>query len=478
VTGTLTALWRDGAPADASVPFLRVPGGQVWSYGDLERQSGRIANGLVAAGVAPGDRVAAQLQKSPGVLALYLGCLRSGAVFLPMNTAYTPAEVDYLLADSSPAVALVGDEGAATLAALAEGQPAEFADVERAPRDLAAILYTSGTTGRPKGAMLTHGNLVSNAVTLASAWGFGGSDVLVHALPTYHAHGLFVAVNCVLASGCSMVFLPRFDPDAVLDALPAATVFMGVPTMYVRLLASPRLDRARCERMRLFVSGSAPLSAATHAEFAARTGQQILERYGMTETVMLTSNPLHGARKPGTVGPPLPGVSVRVVPRAGAGDADGVGGVEVRGPNVFAGYWGKPELTAMEMTADGWFRTGDLGRFDDDGYLELVGRSKDLVISGGLNVYPKEVEAVLDGLDGVVESAVIGVPDADLGEAVVAVVVPVGGAPIDEASLRAAARAELAGFKCPKRFHLVEELPRNTMGKVEKNVLRERFGGP
>ncbi len=298
--------------------------------------------------------------------------------------------------------------------------------------------------------------------------------MLVHALPTYHAHGLFVAVNCVLASGASMIFLPRFDPDVVLDSLPAATVFMGVPTLYTRLLASPRLDRAACAHMRLFVSGSAPLSAATHRSFSARTGHEILERYGMTETVMITSNPLHGARKPGTVGPPLPGVSVRVVEREG--EADGVGDVEVRGPNVFAGYWGKPDLTASEMTGDGWFRTGDLGRLDDDGYLELVGRSKDLVISGGLNVYPKEVEAVLDRLDGVVESAVIGVPDADLGEAVVAVVVPVAGADVSESTLRAAARAELAGFKCPKRVFLVAELPRNTMGKVEKTVLRERFG--
>ncbi len=453
---------------------------------------------MVAAGVVAGDRVAVQLEKSPAVLALYLACLRAGAVFLPMNTSYTPAEVDYLVGDAAPALVLRGDSGAERLASLAAGQTETFSDVGRGPDDLAALLYTSGTTGRPKGAMLTQRNLTSNALTLTSAWGFTAADVLVHALPTYHAHGLFVAVNCVLASGASMVFLPRFDPDAVLDALPAATVFMGVPTLYTRLLSSPRLDREACAHMRLFVSGSAPLSAATHRSFAARTGHEILERYGMTETVMITSNPLHGARKPGTVGPPLPGVSVRVVARADAsegsdgshgrggaagsdgrdgsvGDVGDVGDVEVRGPNVFAGYWGKPDLTASEMTSDGWFRTGDLGRFDDDGYLELVGRSKDLVISGGLNVYPKEVEAVLDRLDGVVESAVIGVPDPDLGEAVVAVVVPVAGADVSESTLRAAARAELAGFKCPKRVFIVAELPRNTMGKVEKAVLRERF---
>jgi malonyl-CoA/methylmalonyl-CoA synthetase len=469
----LVALWRTGAPDDPEAPFLRVPGGGAWTYATLAGESARLANGLVAAGVRPGDRVAAQLEKSPSVLALYLACLRAGAVFLPMNTSYTAAEVDYLLGDARPALSLLGAEGAASLATLCDGQPEEFADVARTADDLAAILYTSGTTGRPKGAMLTHRNLTSNALTLTSAWGFTGADVLVHALPTYHAHGLFVAVNCVLASGSSMVFLPRFEPEAVLDELPTATVFMGVPTLYTRLLASARLDRAACAHMRLFVSGSAPLSADTHHSFAERTGHQILERYGMTETVMITSNPLDGERKPGTVGPPLPGVSVRVVPRAG--EADGVGDVEVRGPNVFAGYWGKPELTAREMTSDGWFRTGDLGRLDADGYLELVGRSKDLVISGGLNVYPKEVETVLDRLDGVVESAVIGVPDADLGEAVVAVVVPVAGASVDESSLRAAARASLAGYKCPKRVHLVDELPRNTMGKVEKAALRERF---
>jgi malonyl-CoA/methylmalonyl-CoA synthetase len=341
------------------------------------------------------------------------------------------------------------------------------------------MLYTSGTTGRPKGAMLTHRNLASNAVALHQRWGFRPNDVLLHALPVFHTHGLFVATNCVLANGTGMIFLPRFDPAVVLEQLPRTTVFMGVPTFYTRLLADPRLDETVCRNARLFVSGSAPLLASTHAEFAARTGHRILERYGMTETSMITSNPLDGERRPGTVGFPLPDVDVRVTdPSTDAVlEAGTVGAVEVRGPNVFAGYWKRPELSASEMTADGFFRTGDVGVFDDDGYLQLVGRSKDLIISGGLNVYPKEVEEVIDDLDGVLESAVIGLPDADFGEAVVAVVVAEPGVAVDAGEWREQARRRLAAFKVPKRFVVVDALPRNAMGKVEKAKLRAAYGG-
>jgi malonyl-CoA/methylmalonyl-CoA synthetase len=357
---------------------------------------------------------------------------------------------------------------------LAAEQPDGHDPVATAPDDLAAILYTSGTTGRPKGAMLTQRNLASNAMALHEIWGFRPDDVVLHALPVFHTHGLFVATNCALANGTGMIFLPRFEPAAVLEQLSRATVFMGVPTFYTRLLAEPGLDADACRHVRLFVSGSAPLLAATHDEFRARTGQRILERYGMTETSMITSNPLDGERRPGTVGFPLPDVDVRVVsPDTGAQlTAGDVGGIEVRGPNVFAGYWRQPERTATEMTPDGFFRTGDVGTVDGDGYLHLVGRSKDLIISGGLNVYPKEVEQVLDELEGIVESAVIGVPDPDFGEAVVAVVVAEAGVELDPAEVRRRARDRLAAFKVPKRVVVVTDLPRNAMGKVEKAKLR------
>ena len=343
--------------------------------------------------------------------------------------------------------------------------------------DLAAILYTSGTTGRPKGAMLTQRNLASNAAALHQIWGFQHDDVLLHALPVFHTHGLFVATNCVLANGTGMIFLPRFEPGAVIEQLPRATVLMGVPTYYTRLLADPRFTDDACRSIRLFVSGSAPLLAATHEEFAARTGHAILERYGMTETSMISSNPLDGERRAGTVGMPLPDVDVRVTDPANGEElpAGRVGGVEVRGPNVFAGYWGRPELTATEFTTDGFFKTGDVGMVDADGYLHLVGRSKDLIISGGLNIYPKEIEDVVDAIDGVEESAVIGVVDADFGEAVVAVVVARPGAVLDPDAVRAAARSRLAGFKVPKHVHVVDALPRNAMGKVEKAKLRSAF---
>ena len=459
---TLPDLFRRGRPAPGAV-LLETLDGRTLTYGEADRRTAALAHALVGAGVRRGDRVALQVEKSVDAVLLYLACLRAGAALLPLNPAYTADEVAYFLDDAEPALFLDGD-GLAAL--VADGGPETFDDVPVGPDDLAALLYTSGTTGRPKGAMLTHRNLASNAEVLASIWGFRAGDVLLHALPVFHVHGLFIALHCVLARGTSMVFLPRFDVDQVLAALPRATVFMGVPTYYTRLLDDARLDRAACAGMRLFVSGSAPLLATTHEAFRARTGHAIVERYGMTETAVIASTPLDGDRRPGTVGLPIPGVDVRIA-------ADEV--VEVRGPNVFAGYWRRPELAATEVTADGWFRTGDLGRFDPDGYLRLVGRAKDLVISGGLNVYPGEVEDVVDAIDGVLESAVIGVPDPDLGEQVVAVVVAVPGRVLDAGVVRASARERLAGFKVPKRVEVVDALPRNAMGKVEKAELRRRF---
>ena len=489
---TLARLLRERWPPDPSTLLLRTPGGLRMTYGDADAGSARLANALAGAGVERGDRVAVQVEKSPSAILLYLACIRSGAVLLPVNPAYTDAEVDHLVTDAEPkllvrdpareapvrgpAVLTADVQGNGTLAAAAAGQRERFDDVDPSPDDLAAILYTSGTTGRPKGAMLSHRNLASNAVALHRAWGFAEDDVLLHALPVFHTHGLFVATNCVLANGTGMIFLPRFDPGAVIADLPCSTVFMGVPTYYTRLLADARLDRETCRNVRLFVSGSAPLLPGTHEEFRARTGHTILERYGMTETSMITSNPLDGPRRPGKVGPPVPGVSVRVVPGTSGGTAPdasrSIGMVEVQGPNVFSGYWRRPELSATEFRADGWFRTGDMGSIDEDGYLAIVGRSTDLIISGGLNVYPKEVEDVLDEVDGVLESAVVGVPDADLGEVVVAVVVARPGQVLEEASVRAAARSRLAGFKVPRRVLVIDALPRNTMGKVEKAKLR------
>ncbi len=413
---------------------------------------------LVAKGVVKGDRVAVQVVKSPEALALYGAVVAVGAVFLPLNTAYTASEVAYFRQDAAPR--LFFDDAA--LAALS-GDAADFAPVDCEGDDLAAILYTSGTTGRSKGAMLTHQNLLSNARVLVDAWQFTDADVLLHALPIFHTHGLFVACNVSFMSGGAMIFLPSFDVKTVLAQMTRATVMMGVPTFYTRLLEQVDLDFAH---MRLFTSGSAPLLAQTHRDFAARTGHVILERYGMTETNMNTSNPYTGARRAGTVGRPLDGVQVRL-----SDVVDGVGMIEVRGPNVFAGYWQMPEKTAAEFTADGWFITGDLGTMDADGYLSIVGRSKDLVITGGYNVYPKEVEQVLDTCAGVVESAVIGLPHPDLGEAVFAVLV---GAP-DLAVIPAQLAAQLARFKLPKGMIVVDALPRNTMGKVQKAELRRIY---
>jgi malonyl-CoA/methylmalonyl-CoA synthetase len=484
----IIACLKDRA-ARADRVWLR--GGVPATYGDLLAETGRMANALAGLGLVKGDRLLVQVEKCEAVLTLYLACLRAGVVFLPVNPGYTVAETQHFLTDAEPALALVEGDRVAALAgmgarvlALAEflaqanDAPVGFADPDHGPGDLAAILYTSGTTGRSKGVMLSRENLASNAEALVGLWRFTEGDVLLHALPVFHTHGLFVATNCVLYSGASMIFQRAFAPDAVLAALPQATVMMGVPTFYTRLLADPRLERQVCGNIRLFISGSAPLSPATHAEWRDRTGQAILERYGMTETNMITSNPYDGDRRAGTVGMPLPGVEVRVTGPDGAPLPQGeAGSIEVRGPNVFGGYWRLPEKTAEEFRPGGWFITGDLGAFDADGYLSILGRAKDLVITGGLNVYPAEVEAALDDLPGVAASAVIGVPHHDFGEAVVACVIPAKGCSPDEAAIRAALRDRLAAFKLPKRVLILPDFPRNAMGKIQKAELRRAHRG-
>jgi malonyl-CoA/methylmalonyl-CoA synthetase len=480
--------------AGSSTEFLILPDGARITHADFVREAEAHAARLTARGLAPGDRVAIRLEKSPRFLALIAGAIRTGVVFVPLNPAYTPAEIDYFLADSGARL-LVADRGAeAALSPVAEARGVELATlapdgtgsfagnaapVGIAPRgegELAAFLYTSGTTGRSKGAMLTHGNLLSNAEVLVREWRFTAADTLLHALPVFHTHGLFVATNVSLLAGCRMIFLPRFDIGEVFRRLPEATAMMGVPTFYTRLLDDPRLTRGAAAHMRLFVSGSAPLLPETHRAFAARTGHAILERYGMTETNMIASNPYEGERRAGTVGMPLPGVEVRVCDREGRALPAGEPGViEVRGPNVFRGYWNMPEKTKEEIRPDGFFITGDIGVFSPDGYLSIVGRAKDLIISGGFNVYPREVEMALDALPGVGESAVVGVPHPDFGEAVVAVVVPEAGAVPDPAALLAGAAATLAPYKRPKHVAVVAELPRNAMGKVQKNLLRSEY---
>ncbi len=484
---------------DPEKSAITSPAGESVSYADLISRSGRLSNLLAARKVKPGDRVAVQVEKSITALVLYLATVRAGAVFLPLNTAYTLAELEYFIGDAEPilvvcdpgkrdgiapiaakvgaCVETLDARGQGTLTDAAKNEPEAFETVQRAGDDLAAILYTSGTTGRSKGAMLTHDNLVSNALTLRDIWRFTADDVLIHALPIYHTHGLFVACNVTLLSGASMIFLPKFDADEILGLMPRATALMGVPTFYVRLLQHPGLDPQSTSGMRLFVSGSAPLLAETHREWQARTGHAILERYGMTETNMNTSNPYDGDRVPGAVGLPLTGVHVRITdPETGQNlTRNEIGMIEVRGPNVFKGYWRMPDKTAAEFRPDGFFITGDLGKIDDRGYVHILGRGKDLVITGGFNVYPKEIEDEIDAIPGVFETAVIGVPHADFGEGVTAVVVRSKGATIDERAILAALDGRLAKFKLPKRVVFVDDLPRNTMGKVQKNVLREMF---
>jgi len=481
-------------------PALETGDATALTYGELIARSGRAANALVELGVEPGDRVAAQIDKSTDMIVLALACLRAGAVLLPLNTAYTLAELEYFLGDAEPALTLcrpdsldgvralarklslravesLGARRDGTFATRIAAAAPEFETVPRASGDLAAILYTSGTTGRSKGAMLTHENLTSNALTLVDCWRFTAADRLIHALPVFHTHGLFVAVNVALIAGTTMIYMPRFDADAVIAALPKATAMMGVPTFYTRLLDHPDLTREACAAMRLFVSGSAPLLAETHAAWRARTGFAILERYGMTETNMITSNPYDGERRQGTVGFALPGVSARIAdPESGAPVPPGeIGIIEVKGPNVFAGYWRMPDKTAQEFRPDGYFITGDLARFDEDGYVHIVGRAKDLVISGGFNVYPKEVETEIDAIEGVLESAVFGVAHADFGEGVTAAVVPRPGAVLSEQAILSVLDGRIARFKTPKRVVFVDALPRNAMGKVQKAALRAAY---
>jgi malonyl-CoA/methylmalonyl-CoA synthetase len=502
----LYAILRAHFPKDDRQVAVETALGQIWTYRQLVDTTARYAGYIRDLGVQPGDRVAVQVEKSPEALFLYLACLQSGAVYLPLNSAYQEGEIDYFLGDAQPKIFVHQPKTEAWSAAvcasrdvlhrftLAEdngdkleqgrGSWHENASkaspmleiAQREAGDLAAILYTSGTTGRSKGAMLTHRNLSSNALTLHQFWGFRPGDVLLHALPLFHVHGLFVACHTALLNGSTMLFHARFDARAALAAIPRASVFMGVPTMYVRLLGEGAFTRELCAHMRLFISGSAPLLAETFDAFRLRTGMPILERYGMTETGMITSNPLGGERIGGTVGLPLPGVTVRVMDDAGNNCALGeIGNLQVKGPNVLPGYWRLPEKNKEEFTADGFFKTGDVGKIDANGYVSIVGRSKDLVISGGYNVYPKEIELLIDEMPGVAESAVIGLPHADFGEAVSAVVVGKPGISPSEAGIIAALKGKLAAFKVPKRVFVVDELPRNAMGKVQKNELRKQY---
>ncbi|MBV1867835.1 MAG: malonyl-CoA synthase [Marinosulfonomonas sp.] len=482
-----------------STDFLLLADGQLITHAAFLRMAARFANALVACGLKPGDRLAIQIEKSPEALAVYAACVQAGVVFLPLNTAYTASEIQYfvensgarlflcdpatqpalepVLRDTDARIETLDGAGQGSFADIAASLSTTFETVARDIDDLAAFLYTSGTTGRSKGAMLTQGNLLSNAETLVSEWRFTADDCLLHALPIFHAHGLFVAINVSLLAGNSMILLPKFDSEAVIAQLPRATSMMGVPTFYTRLLADARFDRALTTHMRLFISGSAPLLAETHERFEERTGHRILERYGMTETNMLISNPYDGERRAGTVGFALPGVEVKITDaETGASLPVGeIGQIEVRGPNVFIGYWQMPEKTREELRADGFFITGDLGMISDDGYVQIIGRNKDLIITGGYNVYPKEVELVLDDQPGVLESAVVGVPHPDFGETVVGVLVQDPQTSLDLAVVQGAVEASLAGFKRPRKLTVVDALPRNTMGKVQKNLLRDEY---
>jgi malonyl-CoA/methylmalonyl-CoA synthetase len=485
------------APSDLDRVFLRPSNAAPLSFRQTFALAAQLAHVLAAHGVKPGDRVAVQAEKSATALILYLACLRAGAVYLPLNTGYTPSELAYFVQDAEPRLFVcsdknrqkieaalpglelltISDDGSSgSLVTEAAGAAEDFADASMGMNDLASILYTSGTTGRSKGAMLSHGNLYSNAQSLIQAWAFSETDVLLHALPIFHIHGLFVATNVSLLSAATILLLPKFDPDAVFQALPQATVMMGVPTFYTRLLKDDRLNRDTTKHMRLFVSGSAPLLAETHRQWEARTGHALLERYGMTETNMNTSNPYHGARIPGSVGLPLPGVELRIADGDGKPLSQGeIGMIEIRGPNVFQGYWKMPEKTAAEFRKDGFFITGDLGMIGPDGYVRIVGRGKDLIITGGLNVYPSEVESLLDAIPGVEEAAVVGLPHEDFGEGVTAFLVTKQGTEVTETDILDALRDRLARFKQPKRVIFVKQLPRNTMGKVQKSALREEY---
>ena len=478
--------------------LLETESGKTFSYTDLAHASARYANLLTGLGARRGDRVAVQVDKSPASLFLYLGCLRAGLVYLPLNTAYQRGELSHFVGDAEPTmvvcrppaaelmrqlcggrsqVVTLDEDGGGSLGRAATGVASDFTTAEMQPGDPAVIIYTSGTTGRSKGAVVTHRNLWSNARVLVDFWKFGEHDVLLHALPMFHVHGLFVANHCALLAGAKLLWHGRFDVNLVMRDLLRASVMMGVPTFYTRLLNKPGFTRALCNNVRLFVSGSAPLQLETFRDFEVRTGKTILERYGMSEAGMISSNPLAGERRGGTVGFPLPGISVRIADERDRQVATGViGAIQVKGKNVFAGYWRMPEKTREEFTADGYFRTGDVGAIDRDGYLSIVGRAKDLIISGGYNVYPREIELVLDAIPGVAESAVIGVPHADFGEAVTAVVVAQKNARLDPAAVIGAVKDVLANYKVPKAVHFVDDLPRNAMGKVQKALLRKRYG--
>lgn len=495
----LFAALRAAFPANLDEVAIETDNALAYSWRDLERATAMMANLLESLRLPPGARIAAQVDKSVEALMLYLATLRAGYVFLPLNPAYQSAELDYFIGNAEPAVVVCSSKHLDWVAKLAAQagidhvftlnddrsgtlleQAARCSDQHQAAacgaEDLAVILYTSGTTGRSKGAMLSHGNMLSNALVLKDYWGWQPGDVLMHVLPIFHIHGLFVAVHGALLNGSKMIWLARFAPQRVLEKMSEATVFMGVPTLYVRLLAEPGLDRHVTRNIRLFISGSAPLLIDNFEEWRERTGHTILERYGMSETVMLTSNPYAGERRGGTVGFPLPGVSLRIQDDAGVTlPAGEIGGIQVKGPNVFSGYWRMPEQTRQEFTADGYFKTGDVGRIDQDGYLSIIGRSKDLIISGGMNVYPAEIEGYINGLAGVEESAVVGVPDPDFGEVGVALVIAKPGAQLDPAGILQTLKSTLANFKIPKQCHVVTELPRNAMGKVQKNLLRARF---
>ena len=502
----LFAALRAAFPADLDSVAIECADGAplAYSWRDIERATGMLANLLVSLELPAGSRIAVQTEKSVEALLLYLAVLRAGYVYLPLNTAYQAAEIEYFIGNAEPAVMVcpsksfgwvskiafkagtqyvftLNEDRSGTLLDRAAQMSDQHEVAHKAADELAAILYTSGTTGRSKGAMLSHGNMLSNALTLKDYWGWKPGDVLIHALPIFHVHGLFVASHGALLNGSKMIWFAKFDPKAVIARLPDATVFMGVPTLYVRMLGEASLDKNACRNMRLFISGSAPLLIETFRDWQTRTGHTILERYGMSETIMLTSNPYRaeeGERRGGTVGYALPGVGVRVHDDKGAACAvDEIGNIEVKGPNVFAGYWRMPEKTKEEFTGDGWFKTGDVGKRDAQGYFTIVGRSKDLIISGGYNVYPAEVEGYLNEMDGVAESAVIGVPHPDFGEGVVAVVVAKPGASLDAEALIARLKGQIANFKVPKKLFVVAELPRNTMGKVQKNLLREQHKG-
>jgi malonyl-CoA/methylmalonyl-CoA synthetase len=485
---------RPGVLAAGDKPFLVTPDAATLGYNDCDSISGSLANLFAKLGLVAGDRVLSRTAKSPMALMVYLACLRSGIIHVPVNPDCTPDELDYFVGDATPTL-FIGDpescfrieefhgikalsldtDGEGTLTSAAAGQPSAHTVVTSNASDVAVLIYTSGTTGTPKGAMISHGNLHANTAALYACWGWSGNDILLHCLPIFHIHGLFVATHLALLGASTMIFLPRFDSAAVLKCLPDATVFMGVPTYYTRLLQEDAFDNAACRNIRLFVSGSAPLSEDTFYAFREKTGHTILERYGMSETGMLTSNPLNGERVGGTVGYPLAGVQTRVCDEVGKLVAPGgIGILQVLGPNVFSGYWRKPELNATEFQ-DGYFITGDLVRVAEDGRISIVGRNKDMIISGGLNVYPREIENVLDAQSGIRESAVFGIPHPDFGEGVVAAVVPEPGVPLNTDALMAACRKHLASYKSPKRIVVLNDLPRNTMGKVQKNRLREQY---